>query len=370
MEHTLPRTAHSALNLFQKFFNGRERQVSMDMKKITTILALAALMTLFATTAMAAVTIRLSHSGPTPTTGATNDEGCKAFKEYVEKASNGAIKVNIFPNNQLGNEREQIEGVQMGTIQMCSISSGPLSTLDPKILAIDLPYLFASKPGAYNFFDGPTGTKIREQFGKTTKTVFLAFGENGFRHFTNRVRPIQSPDDLKGLKIRTMENPVHIAMMKSLGATPTPIPFGELYTALSQGVVDGQENPVSLTESSRLHEVQKHLTLDGHFYSPFVLVANGSFFEKKLTPEQQQIVRDGAAAWSKRQREFNDADEKRALAAMRESGVVVTELNPAQLEAFRKLTQESVRPLIEQEVGKDYLEEIVAAAAEAEKAAR
>ena len=336
------------------------------MKKIAKCMLVLTILALTAGSAMAAVNIRLSHSGPTPVTGATNDEGSKAFKEYVEKASNGEIKVAVFPNNQLGNEREQLEGVQMGTIQMCSISSGPLSTMDKGILVLDLPYLFSSKPGVYRFLDGPMGTKIREDFSKNSGTELLAFGENGFRHFTNRVRDLKSPDDLKGLKIRTMENPAHIEMMKSMGATPTPIPFGELYTALSQGVVDGQENPVSLTESSRLHEVQKYLTLDGHFYSPFVLVCNKPFFDK-LSPEHREIVLEGAKAWSARQREFNDADEKRAIVSMKESGVSITELTPEQLEAFRNATQKGVRPLIEKEVGADFLQQVIDAAAKAEK---
>lgn len=336
------------------------------MKKILCSMLTTLLLLSLCGAALAAVEIKLSHSGPTPVTGATNDEGCKAFKEYVEKASNGEIKVKIFPNNQLGNEREQMEGVQMGTIQMCSISTGTLSTLDPHMLAIDIPYLFVSKQNAYNFLDGPMGTKMREDFGKKTNTVMLAYGENGFRHFTNRARPIQSPADLKGLKMRTQENPAHIEMMKAMGAIPTPIPFGELYTALSQGVVDGQENPVSLTESSRFHEVQKYLTLDGHFYSPFVLVANGAFFGK-LTPEQKQIVEEGAKAWSERQRIFNTADEERALKVMRESGVEVQELTPAQIEEFKNAAQAGSLPMIEKEIGKQFLQDVLNASAEAAK---
>ncbi len=316
--------------------------------------------------AYAAIEIKLSHSGPTPATGATNDEGCKAFKNYVEKKSNGEIKVNIFPNNQLGNEREQFEGVQMGTIQMCSVSTGPLSTADKHMLVMDIPYLLNSKKAAFAFLDGEMGTKIREDFSAKTGTVMLAYGENGFRHFTNRVRPIKTPKDIAGLKIRVQENPAHIAMIKSMNATPSPIPYGEVYTALSQGVVDGQENPVSLIESSRLHEVQKYLTLDGHFYGPFVLIVNGGLY-KKLTPEQQQIVKDGAKAWSDRQRTFNDADEKRALEVMKKEGVQVTELTPDQLNEFQKVTQAGALPFIEKEVGKDFLKQVLDAAAKVNK---
>jgi C4-dicarboxylate-binding protein DctP len=335
------------------------------MKKIIVISAVLAMLVTLAAAA-AAVEIKLSHSGPTPATGATNDEGCKAFKQYVEDKSGGDIKVVIFPNNQLGNEREQMEGVQMETIQMCSISTGTLSSLDPQMLVIDIPYLFSSKAVAYKFLDGPVGDRIRDGFREKTGTVMLAYGENGFRHFTNRVRPIKSVEDLKGLKIRTQENPAHIAMMKSFGSTPAPIPFGELYTALSQGVVDGQENPVSLTESSRLHEVQKYLTLDGHFYSPFVLIINGSFFNG-LTPEQQEIIREGAKAWSVRQREFNTADEKRALEEMRKYGTEITELNEQQQAEFRAKAREGALPLIEKEVGKPFIEEVMKGVAEAEK---
>lgn len=332
------------------------------MKKYLKFLFITTILVIFMSSmASAAVEIKLSHSGPTPAEGATNDEGCKAFKKYVEDASKGEIVVKIFPNNQLGNEREQMEGVQMGTIQMCSISTGTLSTVDKQMLLMDIPYLFAGKPAAYEFLDGAMGTKIRKDFSSKTGTVMLAYGENGFRHFTNRVHPIKSPEDIKGLKIRTQENPVHIAMIKSMGGIPTPIPFGELYTALSQGVVDGQENPVSLTESSRLHEVQKYLTLDGHFYSPFVLIANGGFY-KKLNKDQQKIITNGAKAWSKKQRTFNTADEKRSLEVIKKAKVQVTELTVSEMAEFKKVTQAGALPLIEKEVGKKLLKEVLDAA--------
>jgi C4-dicarboxylate-binding protein DctP len=337
----------------------------MKKRVLSTLIALA-LVALCNVPSFAALEIKLSHSGPTPAVGATNDEGCKAFKEYVEKASGGGIVVNVFPNNQLGNEREQMEGVQMGTIQMCSISTGTLSTLDSYMLVTDIPYLFASKQVAYKFLDGRMGDYLREHFKEQSGTHILAFGENGFRHFTNRVRPVKSPSDLKGLKMRTQENPAHIAMMKSFGSTPTPIPFGELYTALSQGVVDGQENPVSLTESSRFHEVQKYLTLDGHFYSPFVLIANGDFYNG-LTPDQQKIIQDGAKAWSSWQREFNSADEIRSLEEMKKAGLEVTELSADELKTFRDAAQGGALPLIRGEVGDDFVKEVLAAVAEAEK---
>ncbi|MEG2185085.1 MAG: DctP family TRAP transporter solute-binding subunit [Cloacibacillus sp.] len=336
------------------------------MKKLFTVAAALSLLFSTCTASLAAIELKLSHSGPTPSVGATNDEGCKAFKKYVEEKSKGEIKVKIFPNNQLGNEREQLEGTQMGTIQLCSITSGTLSNLDKQMLALDIPYLFANKATAYKFLDGPMGTKLRKDFGVKTDTMLLAFGENGFRHFTNRVRNIKSPADLKGLKIRTMENPVHIAMMRSMGVTPTPIPFGELYTALSQGVVDGQENPVSLIESSRLHEVQKYLTLDGHFYSPFVLIMNNDSY-KKLSPEQKKIVAGGASAWSAKQREFNAMDEKRSLVNMKKAGVVITELNPQQLNEFKKVTQAGAIPLIEKEAGKNLIKQVLDASAKAAK---
>ena len=249
----------------------------------------------------------------------------------------------------------------MGTIQMCSITTGTLSTVDKQILALDIPYLFPSKKAAYTFLDGPMGTNIREAFSNKTGTVMLAFGENGVRQFTNNVRPIKTPEDLKGLKIRVMENPAHIEMLKAMGATPTPIPYGELYTALSQGVVDGQENPVSLTESSRLHEVQKYLSLDGHLYSPFVLIINGGVFNK-LSPELQQIVRDGAKEYSDKQRSFNDQDEKRAINAMKEQGVQITELTVDELNEFAKATQTNILPMIEKELGADFVGQVMDAA--------
>ena len=337
------------------------------MKKFNLVLLSLLALCLLASSAFAAVELKLSHSGPTIAEGDKNDEGCKAFKEYVERESNGEIVVNIFPNNQLGNEREQLEGVLMGTIEAASITTGTVPTVYNDILVFDIPYLFPSYKVAHKVLDGAFGQKIADGFHKSTGSYILGFGENGYRHFTNRVREIRSPEDVKGLKIRTMENPIHIAMMKSLGAVPTPIPFGELYTAMSQGVVDGQENPVSLIESCRFYEVQKYLSLDGHFYSPFVLLFNQAAFEG-LSKEHQAIIREGANAWKQRQRQFNfDVQRARALESIKKHGTQVAELTPAELLAFREATQKEVLPLIEEEVGQALAAEALAAVSAAEK---
>lgn len=333
------------------------------MKKIMILMSL--MVALSSTAAMAAIEIRLSHSGPTPIAGATNDEGARAFKEYVERESQGEILVTIFPNNQLGNEREQIEGVQWGTIHVCSISTGVLSAFDPQMLALDIPYLFSSKAVAHKFLDGPMGDRLRQDFSERTNTVMLAFGENGFRHFTNSRRPIKTPADMQGLVMRTQENPAHIAMMNSMGAIPVPIPFGELYTALSQGVADGQENPLTLIEASRLHEVQRYITISMHFYSPFVLIMNADLYNR-LTPEQQKIVHGGARAWSARQREFNAADELRSIRYIQEHGVEIHELDAEQFDAFRRITREGAMPLIEAETSEEFIAEVLAAVLAAE----
>jgi len=207
------------------------------------------------------VEIKLSHSSP-----AVDDRleaACQAFKKHVEEKTGGKVKVTTYPNSQLGGEREQLEGVQLGTIQMAALSSGPLPGIFPQIMVFDLPYLFASQKAAFEVLDGPTGQEIFDLMKAKTGIRGLVWGENGFRHFTNSVRTVTKPSDMQGLKIRTMENPAHMAIVKALGASPTPMAFNEVYSGLQQKTIDGQENPISLIVSMKFYETQKYLTLDG-----------------------------------------------------------------------------------------------------------
>jgi tripartite ATP-independent transporter DctP family solute receptor len=308
------------------------------------------------------IEIKLAHGSP-----ATNDRleaSSQEFKKIVEEKTNGKVKVTTFPANQIGSEREQMESVQMGTIQACIVTTGPVPGLFPEIQVLDLPFLFSSEEVAYEVLDGPVGTEIAEKFRQKTGINCLAWGENGFRHFTNNVRPVEKPEDLNGLKIRTMENPTHMAMMKALGAIPTPIPIGELYTALSQGVVDGQENPASIISSFKFNEVQDYMTLDGHLYSPYMFMMNEEFLNN-LDEETQAIIKDAAIEWREIERDLNRKQVIDGIQQLKDLGMNVTELSLEQKQAFREATK-TVYDGYKKEFGEEMLNKVLDAVAKAE----
>lgn len=304
------------------------------MVKRSVLLALV-LSVLMAVPALAAVELKLAHSSPA-TTDDKLEYACQKFKNFVEEQSKGAIKVTTYPASQLGQEREQMEGVQMGTIEMAALSTGPVPGLYPEIMLLDIPYMFPDRLAAYAFLDGPFGDKIRDGMLKKTGVRFLAFGENGFRCFTGN-RPLQKPADFKGMKFRLMENPMHQLMVKEMGAIPATIPFGELYTALSQGVVDGQENPISLITSMRFYETQKHFTLDNHVFNPHILMINDDAYTG-LAPELRKVLDDGAKVFANEEREFNQKQSEVGLKFMRDYGTVIYEPTPADMKAFKDAT--------------------------------
>ena len=193
------------------------------------------------------------------------------FAREVEKRTNGRYKVQNFYAGALGAERESIEGVQLGTLDLTMTSTGPVPNFVPEVAILDIPFLFRDYAHARAVLDGPIGQDLLKKFdAKSIKA--LAWGENGFRHMTNNKHPVTTPDDLKGLKMRTMENPIHIEAYRQFGILPTPMAFTEVFTALQQGMVDGQENPLSVITAAKLEQVQKYLSLTGHVYSPALIL--------------------------------------------------------------------------------------------------
>lgn len=318
-------------------------------------LALAGVL-LIASVASAAITIKLAHSSPA--TADRLEKACQIFKKYVEEKSNGEIKVNTFPASQLGAEREQLEGVQMGSIEMAVLSAGPFPTVFEDIMIFDIPYLFPSREVAYKVMDGPAGERLRKKLLEKTGIYCLAFGENGFRNFTTAKTPVHKPEDLAGLKLRVMENPAHMQMVRELGAIPTPLPFSEVYTALSQGVVDGEENPVSLIESMRFNEVQDYMVLDRHIYNPYLIIANNYFYEG-LTADQKKIIDDGAALLAKEERKLNEEQTESGVKNMKAQGMTVTTLTPEEHEAFRAKVQPAVIALIKKRLSSETVDQFL-----------
>ena len=254
------------------------------------------------------------------------------FAREVEKRTSGRYKIQTFYSGALGAERESVEGVQLGTLDLTLTSTGPLPNFVPDVAILDIPFLFRDYAHARAVLDGPIGQELLAKF-PPKGMVGLAWAENGFRHMTNSKHPVNQPDDLRGLKMRTMENPIHIEAYRQFGILPTPMAFTEVFTALQQGTVDGQENPLSVITSAKLDQVQKYLSLTGHVYSPAIFLMNKAQWDK-LSDADKQAFLEAAREGVKANRARVDEDERRAVADLRAKGMnVVENLDKAKFQA-------------------------------------
>ncbi len=260
----------------------------------------------------------------------------KVFKPYIEEKSGGRIKVELYPNAQLGGDRELSESLQMGTIQIALPASSAMAGFDKRIQVLDLPFLFTTREAAFEALDGEMGAKITDML---MAKGFMALGyyENGFRHVTNSKKPIHSPADMAGMKIRTMENPMHISFFKKLGANPTPMSFGELYSALQQGTVVGQENPFTLIYDSKFFEVQKYVSTTGHVFSVTMLLGSKKFIDK-LPEDLKQVVIDGANAFVAEHRKMMVVAEVENIQKLKDAGMEINVLTPEEKKSFVEAT--------------------------------
>jgi TRAP-type transport system periplasmic protein len=257
--------------------------------------------------------------------------GSTAFCDEVEKRTSGRYKCQQFPNSALGGEREMIEAVQLGTLDVVNTSTGPVGNFVPDVNIVDIPFLFRDYDHARKTMDGPIGQELLAKF-PAKGLIAIAWTENGFRHMTNSKRPINKPDDVKGLKIRTMQNKVHIQAFQSIGIQPTPMAFPELFTALQQGTVDGEENPIPVILSAKFAQVQKYLSLTGHVYSPALLIVSPALWNK-LSDADKAAFREAGKAGSAAQRKKVNDDERDGIAQLRAGGMeVVTNVDN---QAFR-----------------------------------
>ena len=254
------------------------------------------------------------------------------FAREVEKRTGGHYRIQTFYSGALGAERESVEGVQLGTLDLTLTSTGPLPNFVPEVAILDIPFLFRDYAHARAVLDGPIGQELLAKF-PPKGMIGLAWAENGFRHMTNSKHPVNQPEDLKGLKMRTMENPIHIEAYRQFGILPTPMAFTEVFTALQQGTVDGQENPLSVITSAKLDQVQKYLSLTGHVYSPAIFLMNKPQWDKMSDSDKQAFV-DAAKEGVKVNRARVDEDERRAVADLRGKGMnVVENLDKARFQA-------------------------------------
>ena len=251
--------------------------------------------------------------------------GLEKFSQLVSEKTGGEVKVEVFHSSQLGNEREMIEGLQLGTLDMTLVSTAPLSGFSNQFLVFDLPYIFKTPEVAHATVDGPVGQEILKTL-ENKGIIGLAYWENGFRHVSNSRQELKHPADVQGLKIRTMENKIHMASFKVAGADPTPMAFGELFTALQQKTVDAQENPIPVFYTSNFFEVQNYLSLSGHFYAASPFLVSKSVWNK-LSDEHKQAIKAAAEEARDYERELIKKMDNELMADLVAKGVKITEVD-------------------------------------------
>jgi tripartite ATP-independent transporter DctP family solute receptor len=247
--------------------------------------------------------------------------GAEAFVKTLNEASKGKWTGRQAAAGSLGGERDMIEGLQIGSVDLVITSTGPLGNFVPEVYVLDLPFLFRDYAHARTTLDGDVGKELLSKM-EDHNLVGLAWSENGFRHVTNSKREVKTPDDLKGLKLRTMQNKVHMAAFSGMGASPTPMAFPELFSALQQGVVDGQENPVTVISSSKFWEVQKYVSLTGHVYSPAIILASPSLWSGLSDAEKTWFQAASKASAAATRAEVNRL-ENDGIALLRSNGMTV-----------------------------------------------
>jgi len=277
------------------------------------------------------------------------------FAQDVQKGTNGRVKIDVYPNRQLGEERDMVEGLQIGTVDFTIVSTGPLGGFVPEVGVVDLPFLFSSSEHAYKVLDGEIGQKIFKKF-EPSGIIGLSFMENGWRSISTSTKKIEKPEDLKGLKIRTMENKVHMAAFETMGAAPIPMVWGEVYTSLQQGVIDGQENPPVILATNALWEVQKYYALTKHFYTPQVFLMS-KISADKLSDAEMTVIRKAAKDATDYQRQLMKDQTAGYLKTLTDHGMEVYDVD-------RSLFQKASRPVYDQYqgvFGKDLIDSILAA---------
>lgn len=319
------------------------------MKKFAVFFAAVCFLA-FAGMAFAATELKLGH--------AINEQdvfhlAALEIQKIVGDESNGELTVSIFPNAKLGDERNLLESLKMGTVDMAIITGGPIINFLPAFGVLDLPFLFKSNEHAYAVLDGEVGQKF---FADMEKLGWkgLAYGERGFRNLTNSKRPVRTPEDMKGLKIRLMQNPVYVDSFKALGANAVPMAWTETLTALQQGTIDGQENPINVIHSYNIQDSNKYLTITRHAYAPNVILMSMRTWNK-LTPEQQQLVEKAAKAGAALNREVDNENEAKWLNELKAKGMEVVE--DPNIDLFLK----AVQPIYDsygEKYGKDLIESI------------
>lgn len=303
--------------------------------------------TAFAGTASAETTLKVGHVFAADHPWQVALEG---LSKDVAEATDGEVIIEVYPSSQLGGDREVAEGLGLGTIEMGLFGTGALQVLDKRLIVEELPYAWPTRETAYAALDGELGDALTDILAEHDIQT-ISWWESGYRHITNSVKPIETPADLEGIKLRVPEAELRLDTFRELGAQPTPMAFSEVFTSLQQNVVDGQENPLATIYASKFHEVQDHLALSGHIWGSGVLTISSDAWDG-LTEEQRQILMEKAAIWRDKERKMIRESDEKVLAKLEEAGMQITRPDSA---AF----QEAVQPVwtkYEDVFGKDLLD--------------
>ena len=291
-------------------------------------------------------------------------QGMEKFAEIVAAKSGGKIKVNVFPGGQLGSDQANVSALQGGTLEMASMNSGIFASQVKEFAAFDLPFMFANGKEADAVVDGPFGQKMHAKL-EEKGLVGLGYYELGFRNITNSKRAITKVEDIAGLKLRVIPNPINVDWVKALDANPTPLPWPEVYAALEQKAVDGQENPVATIYGAKLYEVQKYMTLTNHQYNPQSVVISTKFWDT-LSADEKKIIGDAVTESAKFQRQQARASVASTLENLTKAGMTVSELAPGE----QVKLVEKMKPVITKHagaVGEATVSELLAELAKARK---
>jgi tripartite ATP-independent transporter DctP family solute receptor len=281
-------------------------------------------------------------------------QGADHFAKLVAEKSGGDLEVQVFPSSQLGSQKDMTEGLIYGTIDMVLTGTADLGQFQPKMSLFDLPFLFKDRTHAYKALD-TVGMELGQEL-EPRGLKLLGYMENGIRHLTNNVRPVKAPADMAGLKIRVMSNKIYIETIKSLGGSPTPMAFGELYSAMQQGTVDGQENPSAHIYTKRFFEVQKYASLTAHAYAPEpVLISMITW--SKLSDAQKAIIQEAAKEAIAWQRELSTKEDNEYWDKIKATGKIEV------IEVDRKPFMEATQPVWKEfagTVGQDNIDKVLA----------
>ncbi|PYZ95599.1 ABC transporter substrate-binding protein [Alteribacter lacisalsi] len=280
-------------------------------------------------------------------------EGLLRFKELVEEGTDGDVYVETYHSSQLGDDRQMMEALQLGSQEVTIPSTAPVTNFVEEYAILDFPFLFPNEEVAMDVLNGEMGDELLASL-EDQEMVGLAWWENGYRDLTNSVQPVATADDFQGLTLRTMENEVHLAAFSELGANPTPMAFGELFTAMQQGTVDGQENPLATIYLEGYYEVQDHYSNTNHVYSPFVFLMSKQFYDG-LPEDYQQLVRDAAQEAGEFQIEENRNQNEELLDALVEEGVEYTEVTDEARQEMADIVQ-PVNDRFAQEMDQDFVD--------------